>query len=92
MKCSDVTCDMRGEGYGEPYYHCEVGDLIWDFKGGGHIIVAEVLCGSPSPKGGKVDCACGGHGRQPCPSLTFICECGEDGSWRDHHYVLLSRR
>lgn len=33
-----------------------------------------------------------GWGTQPCTSSTLVCECGEDGAWRDHHYILLARK
>lgn len=57
-------------------------------------VVKEVRCGeeyegSRYPIG--ADCGCGGWGSQPCPSTTLVCECGEDGSWRDHHYELLAK-
>lgn len=89
--CAEVTYDMKGEGYGEPSYEAGVGDLLWNPKGGdGHVLVAEVACGSEF-KGRRVDCGCGGW-VGPCASPTLVCECGEDGSWRDHHYKILARR
>jgi hypothetical protein len=86
--CAEVTFDMAGEGFREPSYHGEVGDLLWNPKAGeGHVLMREVPC-----DGGKTaDCGCGGWGSQPCPSISLICECGEDSSYRDHHYVLLAR-
>jgi hypothetical protein len=72
-------------------YDGEVGDLLWNPKAGdGHVLVAEVPCGGEF-KGRSVDCGCGGWGVVPCPSTTVVCECGEDGSWRDHHYEILAR-
>jgi hypothetical protein len=87
-----VTYDMRGKGGGDlAWWRCEVGDLLWNPKGGdGHVLVAKVKCGGEH-NGERVDCGCGGWGMQPCPSTTLVCECGEDGSWRDHHYEILAR-
>jgi hypothetical protein len=94
MRCAEVTFEMRDDSYGRPVYEGDVGDLLWDPKGGeGHILVAKAACGSENRHNGRrVNCGCGGWGSQPCPCLTLICECGEDGSWRDHHYCLLARR
>jgi hypothetical protein len=90
-RCADVNFDMRDAHYGEPAYDGEVGDLLWNPKAGdGHVLVAEVPCGGEF-KGRSVDCGCGGWGVVPCPSTTVVCECGEDGSWRDHHYEILAR-
>ena len=91
MRCADVKHHMRGDGYGEPAYEASVGDLLWDPKAGeGHIIVAELRCGTEYT-GRRIDCGCGGWGMWPCPSETPVCECGQDGSWRDHHDILLAR-
>lgn len=82
---------MRDEHYGEPAHDAAVGDLLWNPKdGSGHLIVAEIPCGSERD-GRRVNCGCEGYGALPCPSTTLICECGEDSSWRDHHYCLLAR-
>lgn len=87
--CAAVTFDMKGKGYGDPAYDAGVGDLLWNPKGGeGHLLVAKVQCDG----GRTADCGCGGWGSQPCPSTTLICQCGQDGSWRDHHYCVLARR
>ena len=94
LTCAEVTFDMRDDSYGESIVDAEVGDLLWDFKGAyspGHVLVAEVPCGHEH-NGWKVDCGCGGWGQQPCPSMSLICECGQDSSWRDHHYVMLAKR
>jgi hypothetical protein len=83
---------MAGKGLGDPAYEAEVGDLLWNPKAGeGHVLVAEVRCGEKH-HGRRVDCGCGGWGSQPCPSTTTVCECGEDGSFRDHHFEILARR
>jgi hypothetical protein len=90
--CAEVRFDMRGGSYGGSITDAEVGDLLYNPKGGdGHVLVAEVQCGAQH-NGHKVDCGCGGWGMRACPSTTLICECGEDGSWRDHHYVMLATR
>jgi hypothetical protein len=92
MKCADVTYDMADTHCGEPVYQAELGDLVWNPKmGAGHVIVAEIPCGQ-SHNGRTVDCGCGGWGTVPCPSTSLICECGQDDSWRDHHYYILARR
>lgn len=96
LRCSNVTWDKRDDlDYGEPAYHGNVGDLLWNPKmgaKGGHVLVAEVPCDTMH-KGRRVNCGCGGWGsQQPCPSTTLVCECGEDSSYRDHHYVLLARQ
>lgn len=94
--CAAVTFEMADEHYREPGYLAELGDLLWNPKGPeGHVLVAEVPCGGTNPMradGLSVDCGCGGWGKQPCPSTTLVCECGQDGSWRDHHYEILARR
>ena len=95
--CADVTYDMRDVREGETFHDAEVGDLLWNPKGGdGHLLVEEVRCGEVHGRGRYptlgADCGCGGWGMQPCPSRTLICECGQDGSWRDHHFELLARR
>jgi hypothetical protein len=92
--CAEVTYDMAGEGQGDPAWGAEVGDLLWNPKGGyGHVLVAAVRCGTGRYGKYRVaaDCGCGGWGTQPCSSMTLVCECGEDGSWRDHHYEILRR-
>lgn len=87
LRCADVTWQMRGKSPGMGQVDADVGDLLWNPKAGaGHVLVAEVPCG------GEYDCGCGGWGAQPCPSTTLLCECGEDNSWRDHHYEILARR
>jgi len=97
LRCSDLTFDMQGTGYGEPAYEADLGDLLWNPKAGdGHALVAEARCGIDKKGHGKyantkADCGCGGWGTQPCPSTTLVCECGEDGSSRDHHYEILAR-
>lgn len=90
--CAAVTWDMRDEHYGDTaWWECNVGDLLWNPKmPEGHVLVAEVRCGEKH-NGRTVDCGCGGWGTQPCPSTTLVCECGEDGSRRDHHYAILAR-
>lgn len=92
--CADVTYDMAGEGHGEPSYEAEIGDLVWNPKGGyGHVIVSEVPCAySKVPWEHGPECGCGGWGSGLCPSITQVCECGEDNSCRDHHYELLARK
>jgi hypothetical protein len=93
--CAAVEFDMRDEHYGEPAHDANVGDLLWNPKAGdGHVIVAEVACNACGPRveGEKfVDCGCGGWLTNPEPHTTLVCECGEDGSWRDHHYEILAR-
>lgn len=82
---------MRDDSYGQPASDADLGDLLWNPKSGdGHVLVAEVRCGDRH-NGRSVDCGCGGWGTNPCPSTTLVCECGQDGSWRDHHYELLAR-
>lgn len=89
--CVAVTWDMRDANYGQPAWDANLGDLLWNPKAGeGHVLVAEVLCGEERD-GRTFDCGCGGWGSYPCPSTTLICECGQDGSWRDHHYEILAR-
>lgn len=88
-RCSEVSFDMRDDNYGQPLSEAEVGDLLWNPKGPeGHVLVGELPCDG----GRTADCGCGGWGMQPCPSTTLVCECGEDDSWRDHHYALLAKR
>jgi hypothetical protein len=88
--CAAVTYDMAGPGLGDPPYDAGVGDLLWNPKAGaGHVLVAEVECGTEH-NGRRVDCGCGGWGKQPCGSWVLVCECGEDDSFRDHHYEILS--
>lgn len=90
-RCTDVDFDMRDEHYGESAADADLGDLLWNPKGAeGHVLVAEVRCGDEH-NAREVDCSCGGWGRVPCHSTTLVCECGEDGAARDHHYVILSR-
>lgn len=93
MKCAEVTWDMRDENtFRESHVGAEVGDLLWNPKmPEGHVLVAEVRCGEKH-NGRTVDCGCGGWGSHPCPSTSLVCECGEDNSWRDHHYYLLAHR
>lgn len=88
--CAAVNFDMRDGSYGRAdHWAAGIGALLWNPKmGAGHVLVAEARCGTRRA-GRAVDCGCGGWGMQPCPSLTLICECGQDGSWRDHHYVIL---
>lgn len=89
--CAEVTWEMQDESLHESAADAELGDLLWNPKSpAGHVLVAEVACGAKH-NGRTVDCGCGGWGMQPCPSTTLICGCGEDGSWRDHHYYLLAR-
>jgi hypothetical protein len=94
--CAAVDFDMADEHYGEPASDANVGDLLWNPKAGeGHVLVAEVGCGAGSgerdEKYGLVDCGCGGWLMDRTPHTTLVCECGEDGSWRDHHYTILAR-
>jgi hypothetical protein len=89
--CAAVDFEMADEHYREAAYTAELGDLLWNPKGPeGHVLVAELPCGADF-KGRSVDCGCGGWGMNPCPSTTLVCECGQDGSWRDHHYEILAR-
>ena len=90
--CRSVTYEMAGDGHRDPdVWNVEIGDLLWNPKGGdGHVIAAKVRCGEQH-NGRQVDCGCGGWGSLPCDSDTPVCECGEDGSWRDHHYWVLAR-
>lgn len=96
MKCADVTFDMRDEHYGEAEPTADLGDLLWNPKAGdGHVLVREARCGIDKMGGGRfadleADCGCGGW-CGPCTSITLVCECGEDGSWRDHHYEILAK-
>lgn len=89
--CAEVTWEMRGEDYAESVCGAQIGDLLWNPKmGEGHVLVADVCCGSVVD-GRRVDCGRGGWGTQPCPSMTLVCQCGKDGADRDHHYCLLAR-
>jgi hypothetical protein len=91
MTCAEVTWNMRDENYDQSAVLAELGDLLWNPKmPEGHVLVAEVRCGEKY-NGRTIDCGCGGWGMNPCPSTTLVCECGEDGSSRDHHYVILAR-
>lgn len=97
LRCADVTWAMRGKDAGMSAADADVGDLLWNPKGGdGHVLVEEVACGAVHGRGRYptlgANCGCGGWGMQPCPSTTLICECGQDGSWRDHHYEILARK
>lgn len=85
--CSAVTYDLADEHKGERWYEkTSIGDLLWNPKGGyGHVLARLEPCG------GKYDCGCGGW-LGVCEQSTWVCECGEDNSWRDHHYKLLARR
>ena len=93
--CAAVTYDMAGEGHGEPSYDADLGDLLWNPKGGyGHVLTHQARCNvsrKREPGEPIVDCCCGGW-CGPCDSLVDICECGEDNSRRDHHYELLARK
>lgn len=90
-RCADVTWEMRGRGAGLPDHRASLGDLLWDPKmGEGHVLIAEVLCGDRKHTGMPADCSCGGWGQRPCPSTTLVCECGTDGSMRDHHWQILA--
>lgn len=90
-RCAEVTYEMADDHAGEPVYNASLGDLLWNPKmGAGHILAAEARCNSRH-NGRTVDCGCGGYGSHPCPSTTLICECGEDDSWRDHHYFILAK-
>lgn len=90
--CAAVEFDMRDTAYGQPWYDANLGDLLWNPKGGdGHALTAEAKCGE-THNGKRVDCGCGGWTSRPCTAPTLICECGQDGSWRDHHYEMLARR
>jgi hypothetical protein len=83
-RCADVKCR---EDHNPAWWEAEVGDELWNPKAGeGHVIVAEVPC----DEGRTADCGCGGWLSQRCTSTTLVCECGEDNSWRDHHYELLA--
>lgn len=85
-RCSDVAWDETG--LREPAYLAEVGDLLWNPKAGdGHVIVCEVPC----DEGRTVDCGCGGWLSKRCTATSLVCECGEDSSYRDHHYELMTR-
>lgn len=88
MRCADVTFEMGDGSYGTARpYEADVGALLWNSKAGeGHVLVRQVSCGE-----GGSNCGCGGWGQQPCPASTMLCECGEDDSWRDHHYEVLAR-
>jgi len=94
VKCADVTWDM-GDGSYEKVrvWEVGVGALLWNTKGGGHVLVREAKCGEPILVGdnpyAKADCGCNGW-IGPCSSTTLVCECGEDNSWRDHHYEVLA--
>jgi hypothetical protein len=89
--CAAVDWDMRDDSHGTSSIEAEVGDLVWNPKAGeGHVLAIEAPCGS-THNGLPVDCGCGGWGLNPCPGTSLICECGEDNSSRDHHYVMLAR-
>jgi hypothetical protein len=89
--CAAVVYEMADTYCGQSVADASVGDLLWNPKAGeGHVLVAEVACES-THNGRSVDCGCGGWGLQPCPCNTLVCECGEDDSWRDHHYFILAR-
>jgi hypothetical protein len=94
--CAEVTFEMADEHYREPAWDANLGDLLWNPKAGnGHVLVAEVACNAwnseHDEKYGIVDCGCGGWLSNPSHHTTLVCECGQDGSWRDHHYEILAR-
>lgn len=93
-RCADVTFDMRDGTYGQPSYEAELGDLLWNPKAGdGHVLVREARCNASrrrEPGEQPVDCGCGGW-VGACDAMVLVCECGEDDSWRDHHYEMLGR-
>lgn len=96
VRCIDVSFEMGDGSYekGVPWYQGEaIGALLWNPKGGnGHVIVSEDACtqGHHDREGPIRNCGCGGY-FGACESTTFVCECGEDNSWRDHHYLLLRK-
>lgn len=96
MRCSDVTFDMGDGSYDRDLGWWDgggIGSLVWNPKGGeGHILVREEKCtqGDWDSLGGKnYNCGCDGFCGK-CDSTVIVCECGEDNSWRDHHYRLLA--
>lgn len=85
-----------GDGsYGHVHVaEADIGALLWNPKGGeGHVLLARVACGSAIGVGEHpdrvADCGCGGW-LGKCTATTLVCECGEDSSWRDHHYQVLA--
>lgn len=94
--CAEVTWEMGDGSYDLNLGWWQgggIGSLIWNPKGGGgHVLVAEIACGEPIGRGEfptvGANCGCDGY-FSPCDSTSFVCECGEDNSWRDHHYRLL---
>ena len=95
--CAEVTFEMGNLGHERVLTsEAKIGDLLWDAKGGeGHVLVGQAQCQQPMGVGRHpyriADCGCGGW-LGLCPALTLVCECGEDSSWRDHHYRMLARR
>lgn len=95
--CAEVTFDFAESLENLGAYEGEIGDLCWNPKGGdGHVFIKRVKCGDRFGVGQYpdrlADCGCNGWGLRPCPGTTLVCECGEDESWRDHHYFLLARK
>jgi hypothetical protein len=97
-RCEDVTFDMGDGSYEAELGWWEgggVGSLVWNPKGGeGHVLIAEVPCEQPMGVGQhperRANCGCDGY-FGGCKSTATVCECGEDNSWRDHHYRLLRK-
>lgn len=96
-RCEDVTFDMGDGSYERDLGWWEgggVGSLIWNPKGGeGHVLVRVEKCtqGDWGALGGPIyNCCCDGF-LGKCDSDVDLCECGEDNSWRDHHYRLLRK-
>lgn len=96
-RCADVTFAMGDGSYGDLRpWDVGVGGLLWNPKGGeGHVLIAEVKCGEKMGVGQHPDrianCGCDGWVAADCSAPTLVCECGEDASWRDHHYGALRK-
>lgn len=97
--CIEVTWEFSRDTR-DRISDAEVGDLLWNPKGGeGHVLIKELVCGEltgtgehPEWPANCVGCGtCEGWGLKP-GGLTLVCECGEDSRTRDHHYWILARK
>lgn len=94
MKCSEVEYDMQGEGFKDSWYEgIQIGSLIYNPKmGQGHVITRIEKCNcNVGAKAPIYNCGCDGYFNKECDVPVYVCECGEDNSWRDHHYFMLKR-
>ena len=41
MNCGDVTWEMQDEHLDESAANARLGDLVWDYKSGGHVLTRE---------------------------------------------------